>query len=246
MEAVGSAPAAAAAAGPGFSSSQHVEPRGRNAELPEPGLLGPALERLGAAVSLDASKQEAVEVRREPFFEGLEALAQAMDGIGGGIGGHLASNVKKLRRSKASQAEERYEAWLLSELPVHAANGYKEYLDDSAFMANLWIAWTLELFVEMFALLREGKEFKACVDAAYKQTLQKHHNLLQRAAFSAAAKRLPSRERVLQSLGAGGGRAAADRDLAEFVAVGRPLVRLCARLNGEASARMQAARAARP
>merc|ERR1712060_578627 len=62
----------------------------------------------------------------------------------------------KLRRSKADANLTGYKEWLLSELPVHGPS-YKEYVDDSAWMANLWIGWTLEFFVEMFAKLHGGR-----------------------------------------------------------------------------------------
>ncbi|CAK0894999.1 unnamed protein product, partial [Prorocentrum cordatum] len=74
-------------------------------------------------------------------------------------------------------AEDEYRAWLVSELPVHAATKYREYLDNSAWMANLWIGWSLEFFVELFAHLHKGQDTKAGVDLAYKQTLSKHHNI---------------------------------------------------------------------
>merc|ERR1719221_693727 len=114
------------------------------------------------------------------------------------MGDHLLSNTEKLRRSKASKGESSYGPWLLSELPVHAANGYKGYVDDSAWMANLWIGWSMEFFVEMFAEIHEGQETKAAVDAAYRKTLCNHHNFFQRAAFNTAVKSLPPRDKMME------------------------------------------------
>ncbi|CAK0895000.1 unnamed protein product, partial [Prorocentrum cordatum] len=136
-------------------------------------------------------------------------------------------------------AEDEYRAWLVSELPVHAATKYREYLDNSAWMANLWIGWSLEFFVELFAHLHKGQDTKAGVDLAYKQTLSKHHNIrvLQRTAFSAAVKKLPSPGHLLERL-RGDGASAEDvsRDLAAFVALGHAIARCCSQVNEDLKA----------
>jgi len=95
-----------------------------------------------------------LDVDREHLMRGFEELIVLLDAISEGrIGCYLTDNVHKLRTSQASAAETSYRPWLISELPVHAAAGYKGYVDKSAWMANLWNSWTLEFFVEFFALL---------------------------------------------------------------------------------------------
>merc|ERR1719237_1585114 len=143
-------------------------------------------------------------MKRSRFVEGLENFAGildqmgggmgscVLDQMGGGMGSCLETNTKKLRNSKASASEEDYRAWMRSELPVHAAAGYKGYVDDSAWMANLWLWWTMEFFVEFFSAIAESNsDMKARVDEAYKKTLYLHHNFFQRSLFTAAMKKLP-------------------------------------------------------
>uniref|UniRef100_A0A7S3SRW2 Glycolipid transfer protein domain-containing protein n=1 Tax=Strombidinopsis acuminata TaxID=141414 RepID=A0A7S3SRW2_9SPIT len=155
------------------------------------------------------------------------------------MGSYLLLNTKKLRASKASPEIPNYRAWCLSELPVHAATGYKSYVDDSAWMANLWLGWTMEFFVEMFALLHEGRDTKASVEIAYKQTLEQHHNFFQRTAFQQAVKQLPVRQKMIAALqGSSAKSLDVVRDMGDFVAFGRPIVRFCLQLNEELSSRM--------
>lgn len=164
-------------------------------------------------------------------------MAGMLDQLGGGMGSYILADTKKLRASRASPSEDEYRAWLVSELPVHAATKHREYLDNSAWMANLWIGWSLEFFVELFAHVHKGRDTKAGVDLAYKDTLSKHHNMLQRAAFSAAVKKMPSRQHLLDKLR--GDAASADdvsRDLAAFVAIGHAIARFCSHVNEDLKA----------
>jgi len=211
------------------------------------GALRPVIERFAQATSAPAGTgrpPSPVRLQREPFVQGLEAYAQVLDALGGKMGGYLLDNVRKLRGSRASAAEADYRAWLLSELPVHGASGYKEYVDPSAWMGNLWIGWLLEFFVEFFAQLHGGGSTRESVDKAYQQTLYNHHNFFQRTAFTAAVKQIPDRERLLQALRGAEGASAADvlRDLGSFVELGRPIVRYCLQVNDELDRTMQAER----
>lgn len=201
----------------------------------ERGPLGCAMQLLQRAVVLE-THGEVYEVQRTLFVEGLDALADALDKVGGNMGSYLKVNTTKLRKSKAASSEESYHEWLLTELPTHAVTNFKEYADDSAWMANLWIGWTLEFFVVWFALLHGGKDMKTSFDMAYKQTLQQHHTFFQRTAFTSAAKRLPSREKFFQVLG---DESDVARDVANFVAIGGPVVRFCSRINDEVSSLLQ-------
>lgn len=201
----------------------------------ERGPLGCAMQLLQSAVVLE-THGEVYEVQRTPFVEGLDALADALDKVGGNMGSYLKANTTKLRKSKAASSEESYHEWLLTELPTHAVTNFKDYADDSAWMANLWIGWTLEFFVVWFALLQDGKDMKTSFDMAYKQTLQHHHSFFQRTAFTSAARRLPSRENFFRVLG---DEPDVARDVANFVAIGGPIVRFCSRINDEVSSLLQ-------
>merc|ERR1719235_43546 len=110
-------------------------------------------------------------------------------------------------------------------------------------MANLWIGRILEFFVEMFALIEEGKETKTSFDESYKQTLSKHHNMLQRGGFTQAKYQLPNREQILESLRGDAGTSIAQADilkqLADFVAIGRPVFRFCLKMNDDLDQRLQ-------
>mmetsp|Transcript_136031 Transcript_136031/g.379134 ORF Transcript_136031/g.379134 Transcript_136031/m.379134 type:complete len:475 (+) Transcript_136031:186-1610(+) len=210
---------------------------------PEAGLLAPTIQLFRAAAVLDPGG-EAREVRREPFVQGLEACAEVLNKLGGGMGNYLLTNTRKLRNSKAPVSEDSYGPWLLSEYPVHAATGYRGYVDDSAWMANLWIGWTMEFFVEFFALLSDGQETQQSVDAAYQQTLRAHHGLVQRAAFSAAVRQLPPRQDLLERLRGGAKKVAVERELGDFADIVRPLARFCIRTNEALQQRLQAEHAA--
>jgi len=207
------------------------------------GVLGPVIELFRASAVLDLGG-EAREVRREPFVQGLEACAEVLNKLGGGMGNYLLTNTRKLRNSKAPVSEDSYGPWLLSEYPVHAATGYRGYVDDSAWMANLWIGWTMEFFVEFFALLSDGQETQQSVDAAYQQTLRAHHGLVQRAAFSAAVRQLPPRQDLLERLRGGAKKVAVERELGDFADIVRPLARFCIRTNEALQQRLQAEHAA--
>jgi len=126
---------------PRIPSTPQASPR-------RPSLLTPALLGLEAAMAghLDVASGGVLELDRFPLIEGLVAYAQALDALGGGMGGFLQTNIDKLRKSKADASLTGFREWMLSELPVHAANGYRGYVDDSAWMANLWVWWTMEFF----------------------------------------------------------------------------------------------------
>ncbi|CAK0819630.1 unnamed protein product, partial [Prorocentrum cordatum] len=174
----------------------------------------------------------AAELLRAPLLDGLDALAASLDKLSNGMGEHLQKNVRKLRASKADASESSYGAWLLSEAPVHEATKFRGYVDDSAWMANLWAYRTLDFFVELFGLVAQGRDTREATDAAYAQTLSKHHNMLERMAFSAGARQLPNREEFIKRLaGAGAGADDVQRDLESFVASGRGIVAFCDGMN---------------
>jgi len=203
------------------------------------GALWPVVERFESAVGPAGAAGSVAEVQRDPFVDGLQAYAGLLDKMGGSMGSYLETNIKKLKNSKADRTKPGYRDWLLSELPVHQASGYREYVDESAWMANLWLGWTLEFFVEFFAQLREGKETKPSADVAYEKTLSHHHNFFQRNAFKAAVGRLPRREDILVALQGSASTSDAEQELAAFVAVGRPLVAFCLKTNEMLSNRLQ-------
>jgi len=202
------------------------------------GKMAPVLQALEAAVKLDGFGR-ASEVMKDPLIDGLEAYAVVLECISGKLGASFVSNSKKLRSSKASPSEKSYRPWLLSELHVHKANGYKGYVDDSAWMGNLWIGWTLEFFVEMFALLKDGSETKPSVDAAYSKTLYNHHGFVQRTAFQAAVKNLPTQRGIIQKLSGDASESDVLRELDMFVKFGRPLAKFCIDVNQELDNRMK-------
>jgi len=207
------------------------------------GLMVPVLRGFEAAVEgqLDPATGLAEDLFQAPLLEGLEAYAGALDALGGSLGGYLLSNVKKIRQSKADWNLSSYRAFLQSELPVHGATGYKCYVDESAWMGNLWMSWTLEFFVELFAQLHSGLETRQSVDVAYKQTLYHHHNFFQRSAFSAAVRSLPPRAKILESLCGGDKVDTSDivEDIGDFVVVGRAAAKFCMQLNEELDLRLQ-------
>jgi len=207
-------------------------------------LLGPALRSFKAAAQdRKEGDTKLPEVQRVSFIEGLCAYAKALDALGGNMGSYVTQNVDKLSRSKASSSSSGYREWLLSELPMHAATGYKGYLDDSAWMANLWIGWTLEFWMEFWAELHKGSETKQSAALAYKRSLTHHHNMFQRAGFNSAVGRMPSRAKLLELI-AGDAEAGVDviADLGELVDVGWVLVEFCLRVNAELDHLLQQAR----
>lgn len=205
--------------------------------------FSPIVAKFELAVSGEAA--ELAEASREPFISGLEALVQALDKMGGNMGSYLQTNITKLRNSKADASKTGYKEWLLSELPVHGATGYKGYVDDSAWMGNLWMAWTLEFFVEFFALLHKGKDTKSSVDGAYRKSLYNHHNFFQRTTFTAAVTQIPAREQLCKSLQGVASDAEVQRHMGDFVALGRRLVKFSLQMNETLDKRMQAERNAK-
>jgi len=187
------------------------------------GVLGLAVDRFQTAVTLNAAG-EVAKADRVALIRGLERYVQVLDKLAS-IGSYLDGNVRKLNDSKADAGQSDYLAWLLTELPEHASTKYKGYDDKSAWMGNLWIVWTLEFFVEMFANLHDGMDTSSSVSQAYKKTLYHHHNLLQRGAFTTALKKLPDREMFYKSIQNGAATVDVKKEVAEFVAVGRPLIR---------------------
>eukprot|EP00931_Biecheleriopsis_adriatica_P119801 TRINITY_DN94995_c0_g1_i1.p1 TRINITY_DN94995_c0_g1~~TRINITY_DN94995_c0_g1_i1.p1 ORF type:complete len:325 (+),score=50.90 TRINITY_DN94995_c0_g1_i1:17-991(+) len=204
------------------------------------GLLSSTVYSFRACLS-HSDHTMAQELRRADFLDGLLAYSAVLNSLGEGMGSYLDSNIKKLTNSKASSSLSGYREWLLSELPTHSSTGYKCYADESAWMANLWIGWTLEFFVEFFAQLLRGLETKHGIEAAYKCTLYNHHNFFQRKTFSMAMGRLPGRDAILEALR---GTAGADendvlRELDEFVSAGRTIVHFCLQVNEELDQRLK-------
>jgi hypothetical protein len=208
-------------------------------------LLGPTNRIFIEALSL-GSDSRVVSMKRCKFVEGLENFTGILDQMGGGMGSYLETNTKKLRNSKASASEEDYRAWMRSELPVHAAAGYKGYVDDSAWMANLWIWWTLEFFVEFFAAIIEStSSMKICAEEVHKKTLYNHQNFFQRTAFTTAMKKLPDSNAIIAKFQGDGTSDDVLRDVATFVSLGRPLVSYLGELNGEVDYLMQSEKKAK-
>lgn len=96
---------------------------------------------------------------------------------------------------------------------------------------------SLSFFVEMFALVQQGKETKISAEQAYMQTLSNHHNFIARSAFKYAVGRLPRREHILELLKGDAGTTMSLKDvlkqLAEFVTVGRLVVRSVLQVDDE-------------
>jgi len=202
-------------------------------------LLSPLVDEFEAAVR--GSKTIVRDIDRAAFVNGLEEYARILDRIVAGMGSYLATNIKKLQNSKADSDQAGYRDWLITELPLHKATGYREYVDDSAWMANLWIGWALEFCVEMFAEIQSGKGTTQSVEQAYHRTLHGHHNFFQRAAFVALVKKLPCREQLLELLSGSGGASDVLRDMEHLVASGRLLVKFCLQVNDELDAKRQVA-----
>mmetsp|Transcript_59914 Transcript_59914/g.129924 ORF Transcript_59914/g.129924 Transcript_59914/m.129924 type:complete len:342 (-) Transcript_59914:78-1103(-) len=205
------------------------------------GLLDPVVSNFQSAL-VTGSDAAGTKLRKVPFFEGLENFAVVLDQLGGSMGSYLLTNTQKLRKSKASKSEEDYREWLLSELPTHAANGYKGYVDNSAWMANLWIGWTMEFFVEFFALLEASRDTKKSVDTAYNKTLYNHHHFHERMLFKQAVKALPEYDQLLRRLAGKGSPQEAASALSAFVTLGRPVYGYCLKMNEELAKLMEAKR----
>jgi len=181
---------------------------------------------------------------REPFFVALEVSAESLNQAANGLGDYLVKDAMKLRRSTASMEETDYGLWLRSELPRHAENGYSCYVDDSAFMANLWVGRYLEFMVEFFVQLESGCETSTSYLNAHQLTLQKHHNMFISMAFRAGALWLPNRVDIMASLGGGAPEAVVLSDMSDFVRIVRPIASCCLEINDELDSLMQAERAA--
>lgn len=166
------------------------------------------------------------DLRREPLVDGLEAFAWTLNRLGGDMGNHLYANTNKLRWSRTRNHSESYKGFLLGELHVHGATGYNHYVDDSAWMGNLWIARLLEFFVELFAELDDGHATRHAGWAAYSRSLEHHHDWFQKWLFSMALDKFPKREEFYNKLRGEGTIADVERDVARLVEVGRPIVQL--------------------
>jgi hypothetical protein len=207
---------------------------GRQAQvMPTPrkqGVLGRCVELMQKAVTMD-SEGNVIAADRELLIQSFEAYAGVLDKLGN-IGSHVSGNTKKLRNSKAVASKSDYKEWLISELPVHASNKYKDYADPSAGVASVWIGWTLEFFVEMFANLYGGQETGPSINDAYKNTLSAHHNFIMRNAFSLGVRQqMPSRKKLYELLR---GEAEPDdvvREIEQFVHVCRAIVKYLLQLH---------------
>lgn len=217
---------------------QHKQPAQRVS-----GVLAATIKSFRAALADERNGSHGspvVELLRLPLVDGFQSYVASLNALGGNMGEYLQTNIKKLQHSKADGSLNGYREWLISELPYQKP--FKGYQDDSGWMANLWIGWTLEFFVDMMAELHSGKDTKHAVDAAYQRTLYNHHNFFQRTAFQVAVKQLPARENLLQALK--GDDKSMDTsvvidDLGDFVAVGRVVVQFLLKANEEMSKLMQ-------
>lgn len=206
-------------------------------------LLRPAIALFTAAVEAPAAEVGAAAavpaMRRAPLIDGLEMCAYALDHFG--LGSYMHTNVKKLRKARASEAEQDYGAWLLSELPTHAKTKYKEFVDDSAFMGNLWLCWILDFYVAMCRGLVGGAETRVAINQAYQRTLSTHHNWMQRQLFNASvATKTPARPKFFEALrGSAESPAAVMEDLQAFADVGATVAEGLRRVNEVVCTRMQ-------
>mmetsp|Transcript_11917 Transcript_11917/g.23136 ORF Transcript_11917/g.23136 Transcript_11917/m.23136 type:complete len:537 (-) Transcript_11917:42-1652(-) len=212
------------------------------------GMLGPVIALWEEALPPEVASGTGTltmpsEVTKEPFIRGLDIFSKVLDKLEGGkqMGDGLRGNITKLKESKANPAEEGYRAWIITELPVHGVNGFKEYVDKSAFMANLWIGLSLEFFVEFLALVHSGEDTRKSSETAYKKTLYKQHNFFQRQLFNGAMSAMPKRSECLRRLQgeSDAGQADIERELGAFVRVGRPLVKFSRTLNDELDKMLQ-------
>jgi hypothetical protein len=207
------------------------------------GLLAPVIQCFESALRCD-HECKAADIHTEAFLDGLDSFVEVLDRIGWNLGSCLlAPDARKLRRSRARDNGGSYRAWLMSEIPIHVATGYEEYVDDSAAMANLWSARTLEFFVHVFSLLCDGKETSQSTDFAYARTLQKHHSFFQRQAFWFVVGQMPVRQQMLKLLeGDSASWEVVLRELTEFKDCGRQLSTLCFQMDDEISTRLHSNR----
>jgi len=202
------------------------------------GLLETVVRNFQEALVVEEELDRVTDLNRHSFVRGLDAFSQALNSIGGRMGSYISSEVGKFRKAHAARGEDSYRAWLFSELPVHETLEYKSYVDDSACMANLWIARNLDFFVQFLSFLRDGLETNTSVDMAYRKTLQDHHDFFQRVAFSTAALQLPSRQGVLRALEGPARGADVAREIVALASCGRRIVAFCTQLSKELEAAM--------
>mmetsp|Transcript_63469 Transcript_63469/g.148692 ORF Transcript_63469/g.148692 Transcript_63469/m.148692 type:complete len:365 (-) Transcript_63469:162-1256(-) len=162
------------------------------------GVLRPVIAQLKKATKLD--REQVTDLQSADFLEGLQAFAFVLELVGWHVNDLLTTDLEKLRRSMAKYGKASYREWLQNEIPVHAENGYKEYADESAAMANLWVARNLRFFAEMFGLLADGHETTDAVHVAYSRTLQDHHGFIQRQAFFLVMAQIPDGAKLLRVL----------------------------------------------
>ncbi|CAK9055027.1 unnamed protein product, partial [Durusdinium trenchii] len=148
------------------------------------GLLRPVISELHSAVMFSDEEEtpKVLDIRSEQFVKAMHSLVLVLERLGWRVSSCLETDNEKLTRLYGKAGKPSYRAWLLSETPVHEATGYQEYADDSATMANLWIARNLSFFAELFFLLADGLETSDGVNLAYARSLQEHHSFLQRQA----------------------------------------------------------------
>lgn len=190
---------------------------------------------LSAAAADVGSSGELRDLARVPFLMAMEAFAVALGRINDKLPSYFLKNTRKLRRSRASTKSWSYRPWILSELPVHVqTTRCRGYADDSAWMANLWLGFTLDFFVEMLALLHEGADTKTSTSTAYRKTLYNNLGFVERQAFSVAIACMPAREDLLQRWEAdGAGAEEVTQDVGDLVGFARPIVIYCAKVNKE-------------
>lgn len=173
---------------------------------------------------------------KTPLLLGSDGMVDVLNALSQGIGDYLKADLEKVRKSKAPELKDGgddYKQWLLGEMPVHAATRYRGYVDDSAFMGQLWVGRQLEFWVEVFAGLKAGKGTKEAADAAYKGTLKKHHGMMQVAAFTGALKGLPDRQALMGVLQGEAEDADFAADLEDLVSLGRPIAKYMLALDKE-------------
>lgn len=163
------------------------------------GVLRPVIAQLKKAAMLD-TEQQVTDLQSADFLDGLQAFTLVLELVGWHVNDLLTTDLEKLRRSMAKYGKASYREWLQNEIPVHAESGYKEYADESAAMANLWVARNLRFFAEMFGLLADGHETSDAVHVAYSRTLQDHHGFIQRQAFFLVMAQIPDGAQLLKVL----------------------------------------------
>mmetsp|Transcript_52201 Transcript_52201/g.121861 ORF Transcript_52201/g.121861 Transcript_52201/m.121861 type:complete len:365 (+) Transcript_52201:47-1141(+) len=197
------------------------------------GALRPVISRLREAVLQEDGAIS--DMHSALFLEGLQSLALVLELLGWHLDDFLTTDLEKLRRSMAKHGKPTYRAWLLAEVPLHAETGFKEYVDESAAMANLWVARNLDFFSQLFGLLAEGYETADCVHVAYSRTLQEHHSFLQRQAFFLVMTQLPTGDALFKIL-EGEVRVGTDaviQELEELAEIGERITKFLSDMDGE-------------